>query len=528
MQRQDGFEKSSSVLLAIGIVYLLAVGLSSLTIFPLADSYRWWGDETWLMLEFRNQILTGKFAHPFAFGSSIHYSSGPILGSMWLSALLYGVPSALAPLSSIVTIGRAVSFSFAVLLLYCVYRILRSRDTTATIALFFLLLIASTKAFLFSSHAARYDMATSVWVISVLALTQRTVSTFLLGAIAAAGLLLSVHAMLLTAPMLGILILLKHRDVKEIARFVIGGVAVVALLLVVQLIVYGELSLFGGHHTTFTSNVSDIPLLRPFSRSVQIANLVQKIGWLYHSAPAVLFLTPITLSIFVLRTRKFTEDPLQQLVGFGAIIILSWLLLESAAPPSYVIYIIPVLCVMIAAGIIAIKERIGERLNRAVMPIASIIGGIALCVIGAIELHSATHTAIILKDAQQAAVTKATDLMRHDSAFAANDKVIVFNPAVHQLLGSMPGGLMTTHFIEFPASDATLGQTITNFHVHYILVFASAIKPDYMREVAPLLGYARTHGTLVLSEAGTFTDIGRDYWLSSLAQLDTLLLYRLP
>ncbi|HZK76060.1 MAG TPA: hypothetical protein VFD13_04050, partial [Candidatus Kapabacteria bacterium] len=58
------------------------------------------------------------------------------------------------------------------------------------------------------------------------------------------------------------------------------------------------------------------------------------------------------------------------------------------------------------------------------------------------------------------------------------------------------------------------------------LVYLSAWKPDYMREVEPILAALARTATPLWERAGYFTDIGRSYFDSRLGAPDTIRLYR--
>jgi hypothetical protein len=92
---------------------------------------------------------------------------------------------------------------------------------------------------------------------------------------------------------------------------------------------------------------------------------------------------------------------------------------------------------------------------------------------------------------------------------------------------------MTTHFIEFPVGALNVDSVLHAEHVNYALVYLSAWKHDYMREIGPLMVSLTRSATPLWERAGYFTDIGRSYFDSKLGTSiahdvpDTIRLYRL-
>jgi hypothetical protein len=109
--------------------------------------------------------------------------------------------------------------------------------------------------------------------------------------------------------------------------------------------------------------------------------------------------------------------------------------------------------------------------------------------------------------------------------------VITINLGVHELLNAgLP--IMTTQFVEFPASSLSPDSVLRQNNVHYMLLYQSPLHPDYMREILPLTRIAHDRGTLVFSRAAAMTDIARDYFAPNVVitapmPADTLQLYLL-
>ena len=98
------------LLLAISVLMLLAMSLHTLFQFPVIDSFRWYGDETWMMLSWKQMISHGRLTVPIALGSELLSPPGVLLGSPWLAAAVYGIPQWIVSASTdIVNVGRSVS-----------------------------------------------------------------------------------------------------------------------------------------------------------------------------------------------------------------------------------------------------------------------------------------------------------------------------------------------------------------------------------------------------------------------------------
>src|SRR5687768_13556874 len=108
-------------LLGAGVLVLLVLQLMSLYVAPIHDSYLWWGDESWLMNEYRAQMSTGVFRHPHAYGSSIFIGNPFPFTSMWLTSLIYGSASFVFSGLSLVEAGRGVTIVLSIALLVWIW-----------------------------------------------------------------------------------------------------------------------------------------------------------------------------------------------------------------------------------------------------------------------------------------------------------------------------------------------------------------------------------------------------------------------
>jgi hypothetical protein len=527
-------ETAFALLLVLAVV-LFAAQMLSLYSTPVPDSYLWWGDESWLTVEFRTQILEGVFRHPYALSSSLEDGSGLIFGNMWIPAVLYGVPAAILKNHAvdIILIGRSVTAVLALTLLVAVYEIIERRTSEKLFAIFGVILLLSSRSFLFTSHSARYDILTALAIVigiylALKILDRRSITprwSAILGFITAASLLITIHVTLAIgiAIFAALLIASPGHRIRNGFIFVIGAVLFVLILVGVTAL-RGRIAIFvsSSAPNAYYLNLRDIPAFRPFSRSVQIANIVQKWGTLSTFAWGYIPILIIVIALAMFRViRKQTR---LRVSSTGAIIlcaILSWLIFESAAPTSYLIYILPLLSLGIA---LFLRMLLTHRVQK----IAVVLTGVLLCLFGLADAPlSHGFSEHINRDNDEAI----------DGALAAIETahphehpiVLTFNPAVHRVLLDTNVRLMTTHFVEFPEDSGQSNRSAENIirkdSVEYILLYRSAIKPDYMREVEPITSAARAMGSVVFEKSGVFTDIGRSYFKLDQNASDTIQLY---
>src|SRR5579871_2663271 len=297
------------VLAATLAIYVLQ--LRSLYVVPVADSVRWGGDETWLMREFGNQARHGVMSYPESFGGP-QRTDGLLAGSMWVNALIYGVPgNILSPHFDLVSIGRTVTAILGLLLIASLFVILRRLGIKPIIAACAIGIVAISQGFVCVVHCSRYDLLTGLtllWFVFLLArfaANELTVKkALLLGITSAALILFSRH--LLTLPLGAVLCFVLFtrlwQNRKALASFVLGAFATYITLGILYYAGAGEFSLFGrgGTMGSFSFVLQQIPIARPFSRNVQVSNLLERLHLFATDAPGVLLvLIAAVVMVFV-------------------------------------------------------------------------------------------------------------------------------------------------------------------------------------------------------------------------------------
>jgi len=94
---------------------------------------------------------------------------------------------------------------------------------------------------------------------------------------------------------------------------------------------------------------------------------------------------------------------------------------------------------------------------------------------------------------------------------------------------STPVAIMTTQFIEYPATDDSAPRVLATNGVSYMIEYRSVLMPYFMREVDVIHPLAEQHGTAIARTVQPLTDIGRAYSVPKTHALesDTLTVYRL-
>ena len=511
-------------------VLILMVELLSIYSMPVPDSYLWWGDESWLMVEFRTQILTGIFRHPYALGSTLAQGSGMIFGNMWVPAVLYGIPAAIiSPVAmDIVLLGRTVTAVLAVTLVFVLFEIVRRITADRLLAVMSVLLLITSHSFLFTSHSARYDILTALAILIgiyfLLRYNPYAVKRWqivLAGVITAATLLITIHVTLALglAALATVIYRARGNRIRALVVFAAGALGFITLIAGIT-ILRGQPIFSPSFHGAFALNIYDIPALRFYSRSVQTANILQRWHTVWELGVGyIIAFAALLVILVVLLIRKNIRLRFGWRAVILAIALLSWLELESAAPTSYLIYTLPILSIAVAIAL--------ERLLTPAIRIWFV--AVLAMILAALSLrdmpgpHGKGYR--ITSENYEAVGTAMSQIEEADSG--SHPLVLAFNPAIHEVLRDTNVRLMTTQFIEFPRNNHSADSVLHEQQVNYVLVYLSRIKPDYMREVEPILHALDSDAIPLWERAGYFTDIGRSYFNSSLGPPDTIRLYKL-
>ena len=463
-------EKTAQVVIAALTLVVLVQQLSSLYIFPMPDSARWWGDETGQIVELKAETQQGYASIPIGKGSTVAVTNGILRGNSWLAALVYGVPARLfSDTCDVVSIGRTVTAILSCALLVALFFCCRSLGVPVVLSELAVLLLLSTRSFLFASHAARLDIAAGLAILLWITVAAKKISAyqrgewipsarwfFFFGAITFSLATLSIHLLTLL-PLAGIYLLFALGAFKKPSRLLatIGGVATVALVLLGVYVISGApLTLFGvtAKHTQFHSVISEVPITKLFSRSVQLANLHQRWDGFIHEAPAILLLMGLgVVAAFMSRKQSFVA------ISLLACVIVSWLLFQSYA----IYYYLHVLPVIVLVTFVLLSRVLSEK--GAFVSIFSVVVAFLVAHFGFYDGVHAKESATRLTKSNRSALEVAFATV----SLEKSPVVLIQNPGLAWLLKRDQAGTMTEHFISFPLDDRAPSEVLKAQKVQY-------------------------------------------------------------
>ncbi|HET6512324.1 MAG TPA: hypothetical protein VFH43_09035 [Candidatus Kapabacteria bacterium] len=527
-------KRSISIALAIVLVGLLVLQARSLFVFPVPDSIRWFGDESWLMTESISTVKTGTVHHPHALSSTLNAPKAFLpVGAAWLRTAVYGVPGYLLyPAHNPIHVGRVVTWLLSLLLIGVTYWIVRRRTGDNTSGLTAAVILASTLSFFYSSHSSRPDLLkgliilmVAAWVSSEGFVTRQTPRKWfvvtLVSLICAIWLPFHLYFHLISICGVAFLLYRGYRDRSAWMWILLGVFAALAITGIVQYTFSGELLLSGpeGHKAEFSDVTRDIPILRLLSLSAQLSVLQRRFEMLWTEAPLMFVLIPLAVYALWHYRRTISAHATSRMLAFAIAALLGWYFLQRIHP-AYTIQILPL---FIAASVIAFSRL---RMSRTWSAL-----GIALvilsAVITAIQSIPATANGRQWTEENNKAVQALRSLVETNGA--EKPLVMVEASASMPLLSDTSIRLMTTHFQFFPIYDDSIGETIDRHDVDYCILFNTANYGYDRNAIDPLVRTIKQRSDLIGVEAGDFFDISKDYFKRDESSLkaDTLFLYKL-
>jgi len=528
------------LLLALGAVVFI-LQLRSLYTVPVFDSVRWGGDETWLMREFGNQARHGAMSYPESFGAP-QRTDGVLAGSMWIDALIYGATgNSFFPQYDLASIGRTVTSVLALLLLASLYFILRKLRVFPILAAGCVALIVLNQGFVWAVHSARYDLLTGLTLLWLAYLFSRETrftlaKSFLLGFATIGAIIFSRHMLTLAAPVLLVLLIRNHawNHVKE-SLAIIGGLLAAGLLLsLAYWLGAGEFSLFGGGGASgsYSFVLNQIPIMRPFSRNVQMSNLQERINLFLEDAPSVFVLLGIAILLIVVykawqwRVSKrgkrlcIATTPSQQFIlSCGLACALSWILLQGSRP-YYLFHIVPLL-VVVGAIVLQLWSEVfdgkwyGEN-------VAALLLTIAITTSAGRAIPQVLLGEAIARD-QQSGITSL--LARTEQ----HSRILVDVAGLDIALRDTSRKVLTLDMFQPPPIAGELVNKLEKNRIDYVILRSSPVSTPFEPGRALLPFVLDSTGDMRDSAMGFFYDDGRNYDASLdklISQgLDTLRLY---
>lgn len=529
--------------LVVVVLVFFYFSFRTLYVFPVPDSYRWYGDETqtWMLLGWKNLLQHGRLTVPIALGSTLEQAPGLLIGSAWVPAVCYGLPQLILSADiDPITIGRTVTMLFAIATLIAIgWASYRLRLSTAAMLLS-LGLLATTQSFTFASHSARYDMMTGFAVVLFVAFfalrlnvssegrTQSTRSfAFWLGLCAMlTALAISPHLeALLFLPALYIAWrfgALGNR--KNALAFFGGGLVAITVLVGAYMAANHHVSIGGAlfEESQAGSYLGNLPIMHPFSWSAQSHQLWAKGYYLWHEAPAFVMIFPLlvisTIMLAVLRRHVDDRSSIEQ-ANFLTICLTGALfsaLLFQSTLPYYLIHILPLATLTLLIHLSAWR---GTPWLRILIAMSALALAVVMVLVWIPQLRNAGRMGKRIDEANTTAVQAAIEQeSRLWEAGSSRPIVLAQGPSVHELLRDTTIRLMTESFLFFPARREPPEATIAREGVNYIIDYNRPMTPEYQTAVRKAMP--------IFSRSGPLLDRTIDYFHDTTSELDTLTLYQ--
>jgi hypothetical protein len=516
---------------------VFALQLRTLYTVPVFDSVRWGGDETWLMREFVHQAAHGVLLYPESFGDPVR-TNGVLAGSMWGDALLYGVPGIIFfPQYDYVSIGRTVTAMLSLLLIGSLYFIARSLKIDPLLCSLAVGLMVMSQGFVWASHSARYDLLTGlvlVWYCYYLSKIEKFGfwQMFLAGAIGIITICFSPHLLTLAgAATLAFFIVNRvWQKPTGLLAWLMGSVAGILVLSIAYVIGSGEFSLFGrgGKVGIFSFVLNEIPIVRPFSRNVQVSNLMERIHLFQTDLPGMLIALGMALLIMLVYLLRQHTLRISHPQGFflmsTAFCSVSWLLMEGSRP-YYLFHIVPLLVI---GGVIILeswREVFSMRWFGEMGAIVVLIIAVTLGMTHAIPSPALGEA--VARD-QQSAISRFLSEARKDSH--RKERILLDVAGLDRALADTSCEILTLDMFQPPANTEALIRKLYSNGIDYVVLRSSPIGTPFEPGRALIPHVLDSIGDVQDSALGIFYDDGRSYdvSLSTLLDggLDTLKLYR--
>jgi hypothetical protein len=308
-----------------------------------------------------------------------------------------------------------------------------------------------------------------------------------------------------------------------------GGVLVMlGLLIAIYSISGAPLSLYSPSSAPnqFQSVAAELPILRPFSRSVQVANIFERAHGLWSETPAFLVLIFIVIIFSVFRRASLQKSNVPKWISEAALVIaVAWLLFESPAL-YYYIQVLP-LFVVVASMVIS-------RWWKPTMVASTIVAGVCILFsfFAVMDTIRAERTALVIDRDNHSALTEALDSIRSNTSFAGPPLVLAQNPAIAMLEHDKSVRLMTAHIESFPTSSDPIASVLQRLRLNYLVLYAAHDGSSYSADYHVLRPIADSLGTVIFRKLGILLDVDRDYFspnaFNEEGSRDTLILYKLP
>jgi hypothetical protein len=512
-------------------LWLFAAQCISLFVFPVHDSALWYSDESWLMREAVTHLKEGVLRFPEAKGTVLEHSVGPLLGVSWLGSLAYGFPILIfGSTIHAIDIGRVVTCFFAFVTLISSFIFLRKIGANRILAVGAILILLSSRIFFIASHSCRSDMMVGCLALlfyCYFALVRRRKGTahslrwwFGFGLVfSLVGWSVSPHLVVLLLP-LAVAVMWEYKAFQSLR---LGGTALIGALcgiIILGLSYYLPLDAHAADRAGIVqgsageSLLYSIPLLRFYSRSVQVSNLNERVLELYRSAPYALLLGVTALVALIVGFRKWRADRIfrNDFVSLLAMLF-GWLLLQNFGR-TYMIHALPL---MVVCSALVLYRVVGySMLVQAAITILAVVS----FAFGLRDSMSAYQNANLLAQSSRQAMNHISSKLHEEIIYS---KVVVAEvPAFAALVGDDSLSVISDFFTAWSSEDSWAVMKRERVGYGVLLRSSTLGRPSYrLQEIAD------SSGLVLSSQVGRFYDSKFDYFgTPSMDPVDTLELVR--
>ncbi len=499
---------------------------------PLPNSWIWWpGDETWLLAQYKNFILTGHYINPLAPGSIYAVSSGIVFGSCYVTALLYGLPLIVINGHS-VDVGRTISYGLSLVTLFVLWFLAKRYRVSPVLCAFGCLMLAATLCFFMMSHSARSDMLIGLVVLIFtgglpLVVEQKHVPMdVLFGILLPVSLLINGHALIISGLMFGYLFWSTggFRSRRSVIRCASVAIVGFIILLIVQATLLGSFSITG----PFADDTGNMPFTRLLHPKAHFSNYYWRLFIAELWAPGMIG-AGVVVGVALAWARIRFHRSLSQmssiikrlLIGTSLVIIAS-IYLEYQWP-RYLIYVLPTI-VLSFVVIISFLFGIFSPVSRRIVTVA-----LAICLMFSLWRYEVDTMALGRVGEQ---ITEANKEAISEALVAIHSR----KPGRLRIFSAVSGqgvtmddscDLLTPVMYDWPSDKSLSRREIWNrANIDYAIVFKTASRFDDRRPIDSSIGWlALSHAQLIFERVGAITDIDRPYDQINLQKLDTLRVY---
>ncbi len=511
----------TTIFLVVATVVVLILNYRFLYTTPFPNTWVWWiGDETWLLAQSKEFVLSGHYINPLAPGSEFAHCSGLLFGSCYVAAAIYGVPQLFIH-GSTVDLGRTISFLIGVLTLVALWLLARRYEVPAIVRTFGIALLASTISFFMASHSARTDMLAGLTLMvftGILPLiADRRNASIILGMVLPLGLLVNGHVAILSFLMVGYLMFTPRCNIQKLvvaAAVACGGFF---LLFLAQVLLQGSTNIFG----PFSGSSVMMPVLHITHLKTDLANIESRFQIAQEWAPGVVGLSAIVAlaSIAKFRSINFTIQEKRLLIS-TALVILSATVLEFYWE-RYLIFVLPT----IVLAMLLIWNSVLRTLAKTAK--ALFIGLTILCLgFGLWSYYGKASRFSIVGETVTNANTQAVEsaLQAIHSRGAGVVRVFTTVPTEAVAMDDSCTVITPVMFVAPIDTSLTREQIWKNANIQYAIVCDAAHRDRDWDDIDTHIYGSKP--TLIFERVGPFSDIGRtEYDPADLKNLDTLRVY---